>query len=139
MSEGRTDASGTEHEDDRDQGEVLRQLAEDKIVALSGRSLRAEGVTAARLLADIYAVGLTHGITPQEWAWVTDLPDACWHASRDAACRQQRARDRAQSLTEIPTVVPPPVPGMPWEQPYLAPGRSLGSPPPSPGRPGRSR
>ena len=139
MSEARTDPSDTGREDGRDQGEVLRQLAEDKIVAASGRSLRAEGVTAARLLADIYAVGLTHGITPQEWAWVTDLPDACWHASRDAACRQQRARDRAQSPTESPTVVPPPVPGMPRDQTFLAPGRSLGTPPPSPGRRGRSR
>ena len=92
MTERRTELSGTGNGDDLDQGEVLRQLAEDKIVASSGRSLRAEGFTAARLLADIYAVGLTHGITPQEWAWVTDLPDACWHASRDAACRQQRAR-----------------------------------------------
>ena len=139
MPEGRADPSGTGREDDKDQGEVLRQLAEDKIASTSGRRLGPEGTAAARLLADIYAVGLIHGISPQEWAWVTDLPDACWHASRDAACRQQRARDRAQSLTEIPKVVPPQVPGMPWDQPYLAPGRSLGSPPPSPGRPGRSR
>ena len=78
-----------------DQGEVLRQLAEDRIVATGGRRHGPEVRAAARLLADLYAVGLSHGITAQEWAWVTDLPDACWHASRDAACRRQRQVERA--------------------------------------------
>ncbi len=139
MAERSPDPAGPGHGDEMDQAEILRQLAEDKILATGCRRLGPEVHAASRLLADIYTVGLTHGITPQDWAWVTDLPYACWHASRDAASRQQRARDRAQSLTESPTVVPPPVARTPWDQPYLAPGRSLGSPPPAPGRPGRSR
>jgi hypothetical protein len=139
MVERSPDPAGPGHGDEMDQGEVLRQLAEDKIVATGGRRLGPELYAAASLLADLYTVGLTHGITPQEWAWVTDLPDACWHASRDAAARQERARDRAQNLTESRTVAPPPEPGLPRDRPYLAPGRSLGSPPPAPGRPGRSR
>ncbi len=118
-----------------DHVEALRQLAEDKIVVASGMPLGVTGVAAARLLADVYAVGLAHGITPQHWAWVTALPDACWDVTREQAGRQQHARDRGQRLTESPTVVPPPVARMPWDQPHLAPGAR----PPSPGRRGPSR
>ena len=69
----------------------LRQLARDKIVAESGRALDATGEAAAALLADLYIVGLAHGVTPQYWAWVTDLPTACWDVTRDVAARRRTA------------------------------------------------
>jgi hypothetical protein len=95
MAERSPDPAGPGHGNEMDQGEVLRQLAEDKIMAPGGRRLGPEVNAAARLLADLYTAGLTHGINPQEWDWVADLPDACWHASRDAACRRQRQVERA--------------------------------------------
>ena len=139
MSERRTDFSGAGHGDDLDQGEVLRQLAEAKIVAASGRPLRAEGVTAARLLADLYAVGLTHGVTPQEWAWVTDLPDACWNASRDAAARRRPKNDAEPRSKDRPMVLPLPAVRTLEDRPLQAPGRSFRPPSPPHGRSGRGR
>lgn len=64
-----------------DQREELRKLADDKIVNVRGAALDRVGVAAARLLADVYATGLAHGITPQDWAAVIALPRACWDAS----------------------------------------------------------
>ena len=77
--------------EDRD----LRQLAQDKIVAESGKALDATGEAAAALLADLYIVGLAHGVTPQYWAWVTDLPTACWDVTRDVAARRRMAIEAA--------------------------------------------
>ena len=76
---------------DMDEREVLRKLAEDKIVGESGKALDVIGEAAAALIADLYAAGLAHGITPDDWAWVTALPGACWDASRALARRQQTA------------------------------------------------
>ena len=139
MSEGRTDTSGTGHGDDLDQGEVLRQLAEDKIVATGCRRLGPEVHAAARLLADVYTVGLTHGITPQEWAWVTDLPDACWNASRDAACRRRQTSDAEPRSKDRPTGLPLPSARTLEDRPLQAPGRSFRPPSPPHGRSGRGR
>ena len=139
MSERRTDLSGTGHGDDTDQGEILRQLAEDKIVASSGRPLCAEGVAAARLLADLYAVGLTHGITPQEWSWVTDLPDACWNASRDAAARRLPKNDAEPRSKDRPMVLPLPAARTLEDRPLQTPNRAYRPPSPPQGRTGRSR
>lgn len=122
-----------------DPREVLRHLAEDKIVAASGMPLGVTGAAAARLLADVYAVGLTHGITPDDWAWVTALPDACWDASRALARLQQRVTDHVNGLNESPTVVPPAVAGRPWDQPHPGLRSSFAPQPPYTGRRGPSR
>ena len=82
-----------------DQRDELRKLAEEKIVAESGAALDRVSMTAARLLADLYATGLEHGITPQDWAAVTALPGACWDAARALGRRQQLAAERARTMT----------------------------------------
>ena len=82
-----------------DQPDELRKLAQDKIVAESGAALDRVGVAAAGLLADLYATGLAHGITPQDWAAVTALPRACWDASRAAGRRQLMAAERARTMS----------------------------------------
>lgn len=74
----------------------LRKLAQDKIVAETGKALDATGEAAAALLADLYAVGLVHGVTPQDWAWVTALPGACWDVSRELTARRQTVIDRSR-------------------------------------------
>ena len=85
-----------------DQQNELRKLAADKIAVEGGAALDRVGEAAARLLADLYATGLAHGVTPQDWAAITALPRACW----DAACaldrRQQLAAERARTLTGRP-------------------------------------
>ena len=55
-----------------DQRDELRKLAEDKLVVASGAALDRVGEAAARLLADLYATGLEHGIKPRRPAY-TDL------------------------------------------------------------------
>ena len=83
----------------------LRKLAQDKIVAERGRALDATGEAAAALLADLYLVGLAHGVTPQYWAWATDLPSACWDVTRDVAARRRSAI--ALGRAKDPGVSPP--------------------------------
>jgi len=107
----------------------LRKLAKDKIVAESGRALDATGEAAAALLADLYIVGLAHGVTPQYWAWVTDLTTACWDVTRDVAARRRTAI--ALSRTKDPQVPPPgpgllprPVSGLPPQPPQVRRGPS---------------
>ena len=95
----------------------LRKLAQDKIVAESGRALDATGEAAAALLADLYIVGLAHGVTPQYWAWVTDLPTACWDVTRDVAARRRTAM--ALGRTKEPQV--PPRGPVPLPQPFSGP------------------
>lgn len=82
-----------------DQRDELRKLAEDKLVVASGAALDRVGEAAARLLAELYATGLEHGITPQDWAAVTALPGACWDAARALDRSQQLAAERARSMT----------------------------------------
>lgn len=82
-----------------DQRDELRKLAEDKIVAASGAALDRVSAAAARLLADMYATGLAHRITPQDGAAVMPLPGACWDAARAADRRQQLAAERARSMS----------------------------------------
>ena len=122
-----------------DEREVLRKLAEDKIVAVTGRALGLIAEAAARLLADVYAAGLAHGITPESWAAVSALPGACWDTSLAQARQQQRAADRTVTMSEGPMVVPPPVAVRPGDQRYLSPGSTHVAPPPSQGRRGPSR
>ena len=83
----------------------LRNLAQDEIVAESGRALDATGEAAAALLADLYLVGLAHGVTPQYWAWVTELPSACWDMTRDVAARRRTAI--ALGRAQDPRLSPP--------------------------------
>ena len=82
----------------------LHKLAQAKIVAETGRALDATGEAAAALLADLYIVALAHGVTPQYWAWVTDLPTACWDVTRDVAARRRTAiaLGRAKDLQITP-------------------------------------
>ena len=84
---------------DVDQRDELRKLADNKIVAESGEALDHVGEAAARLLADLYAIGLAHDVTPQDWAAVTALPGACWDAARALDRRQQMAAERMRIMT----------------------------------------
>ena len=108
----------------------LRKLARDKIVAEGGKALDATGEAAAALLAELSAVGLAHGVSPQDWAWVPALPAACWDASRELAARRRTAIDRSRQQEPWVTA---PSPGL-----RADPERPAG-PPPSPVRRGPSR
>ena len=55
--------------------------ARARIVAETGRSLDQEGESAARLLADLYRVGLDQNVAPSDWAGVTSLPGRPWMPS----------------------------------------------------------
>ena len=105
-------------EDDVEESD-LRKLAQDKIVAESGRALDATGEAAAALLADLYIVGLAHGVPPQYWAWVTDLPSACWDVARDVAARRRNAI--ALGCAKDPGVSPPGVGPRSGPSPAVAP------------------
>lgn len=93
---------------DMDQRDLLGKLAEDRIMADSGAALDSVGQAAARLLADLYTVGLEHGVTPQDWAAVTALPGACWDAARALARRQLLIQDRASRLANGQSQLPRP-------------------------------
>lgn len=109
----------------------LRKLAQDKIVAETSKALDATGEAAAALLADLYAVGLAHGVTPQDWAWVTTLPGACWDVSRELEARRRQAA-MERSRREDPRITPPGAGLRP--EPFRA-----AAPPPSHVRRGPSR
>lgn len=68
----------------------LLGLARTKIEACPSRTPdRAEvKQAAAALLANLFTVGLRHGITPADWAAVAALPTSCLDACR---LRQERA------------------------------------------------
>ena len=83
----------------------LRKLAQTEIAAQSGRALDASGEAAAALLADLYLVGFAHGVTPQYWAWATELPIACRDVTRDVAARRRTAI--ALGRAQDPRVSPP--------------------------------
>lgn len=66
----------------------LLELAHQRIGACQQiESVPGASEGAARLLADLYATGLRHGIAPDDWAAVTALPGACMDA-----CRAQQRR-----------------------------------------------
>ncbi len=44
----------------------------------------------AVLLADLFAVGLRHGISPADWAAVAELPTSCLDACRERQVRRSR-------------------------------------------------
>ncbi len=119
-----------------DQRDELRKLAEDKIVAESGAALDRVSMTAARLLADLYATGLEHEITPQDWAAVTTLPGACWDVARALDRRQQLAAERARTMTGRLPFVSGSAVGMPHAVADLSRPRRV-VPPVGPDRPGR--
>lgn len=48
---------------------------------------------AAALLADLFAVGLRHGITPADWAAAAALPTSCLDACRERQVRMSRLTD----------------------------------------------
>ncbi len=120
-----------------DQQDELRKLAEDKIVAESGAALDRVSMAAARLLADLYATGLEHGITPQDWAAVTALPGACWDVARAANRAQQLAAERARTMTGRAPFSPGSTVGMHHDVADLSLPRRVVVPSVGPNRPGR--
>ena len=42
---------------------------------------------AAALLAELFTVGLRHGVTPADWAGVANLPTSCLDACRQCSAR----------------------------------------------------
>ena len=120
-----------------DQRDELRKLADEKIVAESGAALDRVGVAAARLLADLYATGLAHGVSPQDWAAVTALPGACWDAARAVDRRQQLAAERARTTSgRLPFALGSAV-GSPHDAADLSGPRRVVTPPVGPDRPAR--
>lgn len=71
----------------------LTELARQKLTD-HRRCSAAEQRDAVVLLADIYAVGLRYGITPRQWAAVTDLADDVLSALS--------LRDRAPNRAPLP-------------------------------------
>ncbi len=57
---------------------------------------------AAALLAELFTVGLRHGITPADWAAVAALPTSCLDACR---ARQARMSRLAAHAPQIPVSV----------------------------------
>ncbi len=57
---------------------------------------------AAALLAELFTVGLRHGITPADWAAVAALPTSCLDACR---ARQARTSRLAAHSPQIPVSV----------------------------------
>ena len=89
--------------------------------------LDAVGTAAVDLLTELYAVGVAHGISPDDWEAVTSLPLACLDVTRAQARRQRPTRrwDAPMTLGQPPAVAQTPTP-------TLRPGRSVD-------RPGRGR
>jgi hypothetical protein len=51
------------------------------MVTINGRQMPAVlEETAGDLLADLWAAGLRHGVTPEDWRQTTSLPTACLDA-----------------------------------------------------------
>jgi hypothetical protein len=83
-----------------DQSEMLHKLAAAMIVAEGRVPLDAVGVTAVDLLTELYAVGVAHGIAPEDWAAVTSLPLACLDVTRAQARRHRPISNRAAQMGE---------------------------------------
>ncbi len=72
----------------------LLAFARDKIDACptSARNHVDVREGAAVLLAELFAVGLRHAISPADWAGVAALPTSCLDACRERQVRRSRVR-----------------------------------------------
>lgn len=65
-----------------DQHEHLRRIAAGKLHTYGRDLVPGQRAAAVALLADLYAAGLRHGITPETWAAVAGLDIGCIDAIR---------------------------------------------------------
>lgn len=86
-----TTSGGPERLSDR---RALLAAAAHRILDAGGRLQPEEREAATVLLADLYAAGMPHGITPGDWAWVGSFGQDCIDAIKQRA-RQQQAQDKA--------------------------------------------
>lgn len=84
-----------------DQSEVHHKFAAAMIVAHSRVPLDAVGAAAADLLTELYAIGVAHGISPEDWAAVTSLALACLEVTRAQARRKRPTSERAVRTAEV--------------------------------------
>jgi hypothetical protein len=75
--------------------EELRRIAASKTRGYGLELSPSQREAAAALLADIYATGLRHGITPEDWAAVAGLDIECLDAIRWRD-RVNRSRPRVE-------------------------------------------
>lgn len=69
----------------------LLAFARDKIDACPTSARNDVAVReAAAVLADLFAVGLRHGVSPADWAGVAALPTSCLDACRERQVRGSR-------------------------------------------------
>ncbi len=101
-----------------DQSEALHKRAVVMIVAGGRVPLDAVTAAAVDLLTELYAVGVAHGISPEDWEAVTSLPLACLDVTRAQARRQRPISPRTATVAEVQLPLPPAVqPGRGFDQP----------------------
>lgn len=84
--------------------EELRRIAASKVRGYGPELSPGQREAAVQLLADIYATGLRHGITPEDWAAVAGLDIECVDAIRfrDRAMSAKPRSWRQQMATRTP-------------------------------------
>ena len=101
-----------------DQSEALHKRAVAMIVAGGRVPLDAGATAAVDLLTKLYAVGVAHGISPEDWEDVTSLPLACLDVTRAQVRRQRPISHRTARVAEVQLPLPPAVqPGRRFDQP----------------------
>lgn len=94
------------HEGATDSNEDLRRIAASKLRGYGHELAPGQRDAAVALLADLYATGLRHGITPEDWAAVAGLDIECLDAIRfrDRVRHRSRAeRPFSHDLTRSPS------------------------------------
>lgn len=86
---------------DQDRSEVLHKFAAAMIVAHTRVPLDAVGEAAAELLTELYAIGVAHGISWEDWDAVTSLPLTCLDVTRAQARRKRPTSKRAVRTAEV--------------------------------------
>ena len=95
-----------------DQSEALHKRAVVMIVAGGRVPLDAVATAAVDLLTELYAIGVAHGISPEDWEAVTSLPLACLDVTRAQARRRQRPINPGTAKVaevQLPLPLPPAV------------------------------
>ena len=89
--------------------EALHKRAVAMMVAGGPVPLDVVGSAAADLLTEPYAVGVSHGMSPDDWEAVTSLPLACLDVRRAQARRQRLNYVWAATIADVQPPPPPAV------------------------------
>lgn len=93
------------HEGAPTSSEGLRRIAASKLRGYGHELAPGQRDAAVALLADLYATGLRHGITPEDWAAVAGLDIECLDAIRfrDRVRHSRSRAERPHDLTRSPS------------------------------------